>query len=122
MPKKPRLESEIVGAILLACNRIPGVHLYRLNSRVVMMPGKGGRMRPVRFGWLGAPDIIGYRCLRTSPMMPDRVPYFVALEVKRPGGKATVEQQSFIDLVKRDGGIAAVVTSVEEAFKALGVA
>ena len=121
MPKKPRLESEIVAQVLLACNRIPGVHLRRLNSRVIRMPGKGGRDRLVRFGWLGAPDIIGFKAEERPAVALAR---FIALEVKTPArrGNATTEQRAFLDLVTRSGGIAAVVTSVEEAFKALGAA
>jgi hypothetical protein len=30
-----------------------------MNSRVVMMPGQGGQLRPVRFGAPGMADIIG---------------------------------------------------------------
>lgn len=120
-PGAPRMESEIVSAILKACNLLPGVRLRRLNSRVVAMPGKGGKRRLVRFGWLGAPDLIGWKVWRPRTdavghiIVGLAIPVIVALEVKRPGGKATVEQQSFLDLVTADHGIAGVVTSVEEA-------
>lgn len=120
-----RSESQIVSAVLRACNLLPGVRLFRLNSRVVRMPGKGGRTRLVRFGWTGAPDIIGYVVKRSSDIQgyetcgPQPVAVIAAVEVKRPGGKATPEQQSFLDLVKRDGGIAGIVTSVEDAVRLL---
>ena len=126
---KGRPESEIVSAILLACNRLPGVRLFRLNSRVVRMPGQGGRDRLVRFGWLGASDIIGWRaecslCLGSGDGHICRdgrsAAILIALEVKRPGGAPTSEQQSFLDLVRKDGGIAGCVHSVQEAMEVLG--
>lgn len=39
---------------------------------------------------------------------------FVALEVKQPNKKPTLEQQQFIDFVNKSGGIAAVVYSPDE--------
>src|SRR5690348_9795815 len=52
----------------------------------------------------GVSDIIG--CL------PDG--RFLAIEVKRPGGKPTPEQQQFIDTINQAGGLAFVAHSVEE--------
>ena len=40
---------------------------------------------------------------------------FVAVEIKRPGKKQTPEQLLFASLVRRTGGIYAVIHSVEEA-------
>lgn len=45
---------------------------------------------------------------------------FLALEVKRPGEKPTKEQELFLELVRKSGGVAAVVTSVEEALAVVG--
>jgi hypothetical protein len=42
---------------------------------------------------------------------------FLAIEVKRPGGKATPEQQQFIDTINQAGGLAFVARSVEEVEK-----
>jgi hypothetical protein len=39
---------------------------------------------------------------------------FLAIEVKRPGGKATQEQQQFIDTINAAGGLAFVAHSIEE--------
>ena len=44
---------------------------------------------------------------------------FVALEVKRPGGRITKEQTDFLALVRSLGGFGAVVHSVEEARDAI---
>lgn len=47
---------------------------------------------------------------------------FVALEVKRPGNKPTGDQQRFLDIVNRRGGIGRCVHSVDEAASALSEA
>ena len=44
---------------------------------------------------------------------------FVALEVKTPGNKARPDQQAFLNVIRDLGGIAGVVTSVEEALDLL---
>lgn len=45
--------------------------------------------------------------------------HFIALEVKRPGGKPTPPQLRFIEKVKRAGGYGTVVHSVQEALRAV---
>jgi hypothetical protein len=44
---------------------------------------------------------------------------FLAIEVKRPGNKASPEQQQFIDTINEAGGLAFVARSVEEVERAL---
>jgi hypothetical protein len=67
--------------------------------------------RPTRAGLcVGSSDLIGV----VAPLGK-----FLALEVKRPGEKATEQQQKFLEVVRMAGGIAAVVTSVEEAIAAV---
>jgi len=44
---------------------------------------------------------------------------FLAIEVKRLKGRATVNQQEFIDKVNRAGGLAFVATSVDEVIEKL---
>jgi hypothetical protein len=39
---------------------------------------------------------------------------FLALEVKRPGNQATPKQESFLSSVRAAGGLAAVVTDIED--------
>lgn len=50
-------------------------------------------------------DLFGFR--------PDGQIFFI--EVKKPGGKVKEKQKHFIDVVKRNGAIAGVAHSVEEA-------
>jgi hypothetical protein len=41
----------------------------------------------------------------------------LAIEVKRPRGRVTPEQQQFIDMINEAGGLAFVARSVEEVEK-----
>lgn len=45
----------------------------------------------------------------------------LAIEVKKPGGKLTPEQQRFIDRVKIEGGISFVAYSIDDVINGLGV-
>jgi hypothetical protein len=59
----------------------------------------------VRYGLaVGSSDLIG--CLNGR---------FIALEVKTPTGRASPQQRQWLDLVRRHGGFAAIVRSVEDA-------
>lgn len=73
--------------------------------------------RPVRAGLCtGSSDIIGWKPIMiTSDMIGSTVAVFVAAEVKSKTGKPTKEQSNFIAAVLRDGGIAGIVRSPEEA-------
>jgi hypothetical protein len=46
---------------------------------------------------------------------------FLAIEVKRPGGKPTPEQLQFIDTINQAGGLAFVAHSIEEVEKSIHV-
>ena len=46
---------------------------------------------------------------------------FLAIEVKRPGGRVSPHQQQFIDRVNRMGGLGFVAYSVEDVITRLGV-
>jgi hypothetical protein len=58
-----------------------------------------------QFSVKGVPDIVG--------IIPGSGK-LLGIEVKCPGKKPRPEQQAFLDEIKRNGGIAFVVTSVEE--------
>ena len=82
---------------------------FRVNSGAVVGEYKGKR-RFMRFnGAPGCSDILG--------ILPGGAcghGVFLAVEVKRPGGKATAKQQSFIDEVRRRGGVGLIVSSAEQ--------
>ncbi len=101
---KPRTEAEIQREILKFLGCVAG-RFTRMNSRVVMMPGRGGKERPIRFGEKGMADIIGV--LKPSGR-------YIAIEVKRPGEDPTPEQEAFLREVADCNGIAIVARSVQD--------
>ena len=97
-------EGQIQDAIRLALTDEPGLVVWRNNTGVA--EHRGAR---VRYGLaVGSADLVG--CLDGR---------FVALEVKTPVGRASTEQRQWLELVRRHGGFAAVVRSVEEAHAAI---
>jgi mono/diheme cytochrome c family protein len=127
---------------------LPRVHVERTNSGMAMLPGRDGRLQPVRFGFPGKSDFFGWMDLecpaarwarvenishgevllgRTCSACggAGRIARLVAIEVKaapipgRSSPKATAMQQAFLDLVKNSGGLAACVSSVEEVHRLL---
>jgi len=104
-PKPPR-EAAIQAAIREALGREPDLVLWR-NNVGLAQHGE----HAVRYGLIeGSADLVGI----LGPQGR-----FMALEVKRPRGKPTEAQELFLALVRRRGGFAAVVRSVEEAVAAL---
>lgn len=71
------------------------------------------KVNPGLYSKAGLPDLVG--CLRNG--------HFFGLEVKMPGREKTLTMRQAQNLkkIKKAGGIAAVVTSVEEALEALGL-
>ena len=118
-----RSEAEVQRAILDYLRTVPGVYAFRCNSRVVRMPGAGGRERLVRFGVKGLPDILGWRSEDLSRGDPARPPRLLArwlgIEVKAPGREPTPEQIAFLEFLGQSGGIAVVASCVEDVARAL---
>jgi hypothetical protein len=97
-------ESVIQDAIRVALGTEPGVVLWRNNCGTAEHWTPKGVQR-VRYGLApGSADLVG--------LVGGR---FVALEVKAPKGRVTEEQREWLALVRRFGGFAAVVHSVDEA-------
>lgn len=87
-----------------------GAFVWRNNSGAMSNVSDNGTRSFVRFG--GAPggsDILG--------LLPGGT--FIAVELKRPGKKPTPKQQCFLDGVKRTGGVALVIHSIDELDRAL---
>jgi len=101
-----RTEGQIQAQVLLEASRL-GLRVFRNHT---------GRVQDKRNQWhnfglcKGSSDIIGITpCGR-----------FVAIEVKRFGGRATKEQESFIDMVSSRGGFACIIDDekkLEEIYK-----
>jgi hypothetical protein len=118
-------ESEVLRSVLAWLKATPRVAwAERMNVGAVRIPpaaqgnlwegphSKGPRRgrsatqgRMVRFGFRGCSDIIG--------QLPDG--RFLAVEVKRADGRLTEDQAAFLDRVRRGGGVAGMVRSVEDA-------
>lgn len=105
-------ETELVHAILVAINSTGYARVWRNN--VGKLADANGRV--VTYGLaVGSADLIGIVQVRPGePALPD-VGRFLALEVKRPGKKATDDQMRWLKVVADMGAVAAVVTSVDEA-------
>lgn len=72
--------------------------------------------RPLNAGLCkGSSDLIGLKpVVITADMIGTTLAQFVALEVKAQHGRVSTHQQMFIDFVRKSGGIARVIRSVEE--------
>ena len=88
-----------------------------------------GRARYVKMGQTGVADLIGviaWCVTHDTPGSDATAPAcvttgrFLAIEVKRPGEHATVEQADFLRNVRQSGGLAFVAHSCEEVAKELG--
>ena|SRR5437667_281880 len=105
---KAQRESDLVKGCrqLLA---LRGALAVRVNSGGVRAVNARGRGRLVKFNSEpGCSDLLA--CFRGR---------FVAVEVKRPGGRLTAAQKSFLEAVEVCGGVALVVTSVRQLQEAL---
>ena len=100
------LERQITHSIIEYLN-YQGFYVWKSNTGAMELPNKNGTSRLVRFGKAGMSDIIG---------LQRGTGRFVALEVKRPStrNRTTTAQDSFLALVKEYGGIAGVVTSIDD--------
>lgn len=94
-------ETNLVQAIRLGTADI--AVLFRNNTG--RLQDKSGRL--VQFGLCkGSSDLIGWRHSDAK---------FIGLEIKLPGKKPTPEQINFITAIRKNGGLAGVATSVDEA-------
>jgi hypothetical protein len=105
-------ESSIQKQIRLAVSQ-GGAIVFRNN--VGVLPDRFGT--PVHYGLCkGSSDLIGWRSVVVTPdMVGKRLALFLALEVKSATGAIRPEQKIFIENVRKAGGLAGVVRSVDEA-------
>lgn len=98
----------------------PELFIGRNKRRLATPPGM---KQPIMLGWLidGSSDWIGWRRVTITPgMVGATIAQFVALESKRAdGGVVSDEQELFLNRLKDDGGVAAVVRSADDAERAL---
>lgn len=72
--------------------------------------------RPLHAGLCtGSSDLIGWTTIKiTFDMIGTEIAVFTAIEVKTEKGKIKKEQINFIDQVKKSGGYASVIRSVDD--------
>jgi len=105
--RKPPSEAEIQSAIMKALRLHPAVAwVGRYNS---------GGMYNQQDAYIAFNSVPG----QSDLMGMLKGGLLFALEVKAPGGKLTPLQKGFIERVQKGGGIAAVVTSIDEALDAI---
>ncbi len=87
--------------------------MFRNNTGVLQ--DRNGR--PVQFGLAkGSADLIGWRTrLITEDMVGQQVAVFTSIEVKSATGRLRPEQQQWLEVVQKAGGIAGVARSVDDA-------
>jgi hypothetical protein len=104
-------EQRIQNQIRLDLGRGP-VRLWRNNTGAL----KDAAGRLVRYGLCpGSSDLIGLRQVVVTPdMVGQTLAVFTAIEVK-DRGRATAEQEAFLQAVATLGGMAGVARSVEDA-------
>lgn len=109
-PKKP-LESDIQRAVIGLLKRHPKVAwVERMNSGAFKVGSNAlNKGRFFRSGFVGCSDIIGQ--LKTGQ--------FLAVEVKRPGGKVSDAQAAFLESVNKGGGLGFVAYSIDDVIKQL---
>lgn len=100
-------ETVLMVTIQSMLSRDPDIVVWRNNVGVLT----DRRGIPVKYGLcVGSSDLIG---------ISSRHGRMFALEVKMPGKSPTKEQVAFMALVRKMGGFATVVTSIEDAEKAI---
>ena len=108
-------ETPILRRIQLRATEL-GARLFRNNVGSVTYTDRHGQPRTVKYGLhVGSSDLIGWTPVTITPEMVGRtLAVFTAVEVKTLRGKASPEQITFIEAVRRAGGIAGVARSPDE--------
>jgi hypothetical protein len=107
-------ETTLQQQIRLALGTKPDARIFR--NQVGSLPDpRTGRL--VTFGLAkGSADLIGWRTVTiTQAMVGTRLAIFTSIEVKTPNGRIRPEQQAWLDVVLRGGGIAGIARSVTDA-------
>ena len=121
-------ESDIQGGVMGLLNALH-IPAWRTNSRTVMLPGKGGSMRPVFMGKLGGSDVealVPLR-LRAADGKERKIAWAWYIECKRPlgpmggtgGSDQNKDQVEFQRIVEAAGAKYVLVRGVEELQMAL---
>ena len=103
-------EAELYDQVRLAAAQ-HGCRLFRNNVGVFRTKDAAQRFTRTGLG-KGSSDLVGWRMVSVGGQT---VAQFVAIEVKTRKGRLRQEQRLFLECVQREGGLAGVVRSVQEA-------
>jgi hypothetical protein len=125
--KKIQIAATAVGARLFRNNSALGWvgESRRITSRTTVTLNDGDvivyKARPLHAGLCkGSSDLIGFRTLKiTADMIGKSIAQFCAVEVKSETGKPTLEQISFLNILRDKGALSLLTRSVEDAVKEL---
>ena len=110
-------ETTLQNEIRLAVGQLKDVRMFRNN--VGLFKTQDGRN--VQTGLcVGSSDLIGFQSLTITPdMVGQKIAVFTAIEIKTEKGKVSPQQEKFIEMVARFGGIGAIVRNVDDAMNVL---
>lgn len=119
MHKEHKSEQRVKQELLLKLGSRPDIRLFRNNVGMAYMGSvvdddddmitlKGRRV--VKFGLhKGSGDLIGWKSVTiTQDMVGKKFAQFLSVEVKRPGGRRSSDQETWYIVVSESGGIAIV--------------
>jgi hypothetical protein len=105
--KSSQPKEQAIQAQILTYLKLKGYYVWRNNSGATRA-GKFGE-RFIRYGLVGSADIIGLTKQGT----------FLAIEIKRPGGRLSLHQEAFLEAIRANKGIAIVAYSLTDVEKVL---
>jgi len=110
------VETKIQQEIRLGLGTREDVRLFRNQVGQLPDPRTG---RPVQFGLAkGSADLVGWKTVEVTPdMVGQKVAVFASLEIKTDTGRLSKHQQTWLDVVRRAGGIAGIARSVDDALR-----
>jgi ribosomal protein S19 len=100
-------ETTLQNEIRLELGKRKNVRMFRNNV---------GQIGGLSFGLcVGSSDLIGFQSVTVTPeMVGQKIAIFTAIEVKTQKGKSPA-QTKFVEMVRKFGGIGAIVRSVDDA-------
>lgn len=114
-------EGALVGAVLTYL-RLRGVFAWRNNTGGAMLPGRGGQLRPVKFGLTGLPDVLGVR--KVTPLCPrcgaptQSIGQLIGVECKR-ATRVSREQRATLAALEEQRALVVVARAITDVEKAL---
>lgn len=110
--------------VFYTLDSVKGLIAAAMSLNIARIKSAAAALRQVAAGLLaaGASDLIGFKpVLITQEMVGTTLAVFVAMEVKTATGRASPEQAHFVEFVNKNGGLAGIVRSSEDAKSVLKI-